>query len=235
MLTSTALTRGSREQDAEPFEHLVLVGAAADVEEVGRLAAVVLDQVHRAHRQPGAVDQAGDVAVQADVAQAALAGPQLGRVFFGRVEQGGDVGVAEQGVVVEVELAVERQHVAAGRDDQRVDLGERGVGVDEELDEVLEERRPLLGRIAGEAERLADLPRLEIGQAEADVDRHAEDLLGGLVGDGLDLDSPFGRGHQDRALQAAVDRHAQVELAGDVVPDGDQHLGDRAAPAAPVW
>ncbi len=39
------------EQDAEPLEHLVLVGAAADVEEVGRLAAVVLDQVHRAHRQ----------------------------------------------------------------------------------------------------------------------------------------------------------------------------------------
>ena len=138
-------------------------------------------------------------------------------------------GWRNSGVVVEVELAVEGQHVAGGRDDQRVDLGERGVGVDEELDEVLEERRPLLGRVAGEAERLADLPRLEIGQAEADVDRHAEDLLGGLVGDDLDLDSPFGRGHHDRALQAAVDRHAQVELAGDVVPDRDQHLGDRAA------
>ena len=51
MLTSTALTFGDGEQDAERLEHLVLVGAAADVEEVGRLAAVVLDQVHRAHRQ----------------------------------------------------------------------------------------------------------------------------------------------------------------------------------------
>ena len=212
----------------KPFEHLVFAGAAADVEEIGRLAAVVLDQVHRAHRQPRPIDQAGDVAVQVHEAQAALAGPQLGRIFFGRVEQGGDVGVAEQGVVVEIELAIERQHVAAGRDDQRVDLGERGVGVDEELDEVLEKRRPFLGRIAGEAERLADLPRLEIGQAEADVDRHAEDLFGGVVRDDLDIDSAFGRGHHDRALQAAVDRQPQVELAGDVVPDRDQHLGDRA-------
>ncbi len=47
--------------------------------------------------------------------------------------------------------------------------------------------------------------------------------------DDLDIDSPFGRGHHDRALQAAVDRHAQIELAGDVVPDGDQHLGDGAS------
>ena len=86
MLTRTALTRARAQEDAEPLEHLVLVGAAADVEEIGRLAAVVLDQVHRAHRQPRAIDQAGDVAVQADVAQAALRGPQLGRVFLGLVE-----------------------------------------------------------------------------------------------------------------------------------------------------
>ena len=94
MLTSTALTFGRAEQDAEAFEHLVLAGAAADVEEVGGLAAVVLDQVHRAHGQAGAVDQAGDVAVEADVAQAALAGPELGGVFLGHVEHRGDVGVA---------------------------------------------------------------------------------------------------------------------------------------------
>jgi hypothetical protein len=39
-------------------------GAAADIEEVGRLAAVQLDDVHGRHRQAGAVDHAADVAVQ---------------------------------------------------------------------------------------------------------------------------------------------------------------------------
>ena len=52
------------EQDAEGLGDLLGVGAAADVEEVGRLAAVQLDEVHRAHRQAGAVHQAADVAVE---------------------------------------------------------------------------------------------------------------------------------------------------------------------------
>ena len=52
--------------------------------------------------------------------------------------------------------------------------------------------------------------------------------------DGLDLDAALGRGHQDRALQAAVDGHAEVELAGDVVADGHQHLGDGLALRRPV-
>ena len=52
---------------------------------------------------------------------------------------------------------------------------------------------------------------------------------GVLCGDGLDLDAPLGRGHQHGALEVAVDRQAEVELAGDVVADRDQHLGDRLA------
>ena len=131
--------------------------------------------------RPGAVDQAGDVAVEADVAQAALGRAELGGVFLGHVEQRGDVGVAEQGVVVEVELAVEGQDVALLGHDQRVDLGERGVLVEEELDEPLEEHLALLGGLAREVQGLADLAGLEAAQAEADVDRLAVDLLGGLV------------------------------------------------------
>ena len=230
MLTSTALTRGLAEQDAESFEHLVLVGAAADVEEVGRLAAVVLDQVHRAHRQAGAVDQAGDVAVEADVAQAALRGP---RASAGSSSASSSIatisGWRNAALSSKFSLQSRARTSPLGRDDQRVDLGERGVLVDEQLDEVLEERRALLGRVAGQSQRLADLAGLEIGQAESDVDRLAVDLLGGLVGDGLDLDAALGRGHQDRALQAAVDGQPQVELADDVVADGHQHLGDELA------
>src|SRR5512135_307120 len=215
------------EEDAEALEDLVLARAAADVEEVGGLAAVVLDQVHGAHRQPGAIDEAGDVAVEADVAQAALAGAQLGGVLLGHVEHRGDVGVAEQRVVVEIELAVERQDVARLGDDQGVDFGERGVLIEEELHEALEEGFALLGRLAGQAQGLADLAGLEARESEADVDRLAVDLLGRLAGDGLDLDAPLGRGHQHGTLEVAVDRHAEVQLAGDLVAGGDEHLRNR--------
>src|SRR5262249_24527132 len=60
------------QDDAECLGDLVLVGAAANVEKVGRLATVVLDDVHGGHRQAGAVDETADVAGEADVGEAGL-------------------------------------------------------------------------------------------------------------------------------------------------------------------
>ncbi len=54
----------------------------------------------------------------------ALPGPHLGGVLLGQVAQRRDVRVAEQGVVVEVDLGVEHDHVALLGDGQRVDLGQ---------------------------------------------------------------------------------------------------------------
>ena len=110
MLTSTPFTLRSDKDDAERLDGAFRRDAAADVEEVGRLAAVILDDVHRAHRQAGAVDQAADVAVQADVGQARLARSQLGRVLLVQIAQLLDLRMAEQGVVVERDLGVEGQH-----------------------------------------------------------------------------------------------------------------------------
>ena len=115
MLTRTAFTFGSESRMRKAFVTCSCVGAAADVEEVGRLAAVELDDVHRRHRQAGAVDQAADVAVELDVVEAELAGLDLERVFLVEVAQLDDVLVAEQRVVVEVHLGVEREHVAVAR------------------------------------------------------------------------------------------------------------------------
>ena len=56
---------GVEQDDLEALRHGLRRGAAADVEEVGRRAAFQLDQVHRRHRQAGAVDHAADVAGRA--------------------------------------------------------------------------------------------------------------------------------------------------------------------------
>jgi hypothetical protein len=69
------------------FRDLLLVGAAADVEEVGRLAARQLDDVHRRHRQAGAVDHAADVAIELDVVERELRRLDLERVLFAEVAQ----------------------------------------------------------------------------------------------------------------------------------------------------
>src|ERR1700731_3058544 len=56
-----ALHVGIGGDDLEGGGDLGLVGAAADVEEVGRRHAVELDDVHRGHGQAGAIDHAADV------------------------------------------------------------------------------------------------------------------------------------------------------------------------------
>jgi hypothetical protein len=135
------------------------LGAAADIEEVGRIAAVVFDDVHGGHGEAGAVDEAGDVAVEADVVEFVLGGGHFARVLLVLVAHRPDLGVAVERVVVEVELRVEGVHVAVGGDDHRVDLDHRAIALDEELVERVEQAAELAGG-GGEAEVVAELAHL---------------------------------------------------------------------------
>ena len=94
------------------------LGPAADVEEVGRLAAGALHEVHRRHRQAGAVDHAADRPVEVDEADVVAACLRVRRILLVEVAQLLQVGVAGQGGVVEGDLRVE-----AG---EALDRGRRG-------------------------------------------------------------------------------------------------------------
>ena len=161
ILIRTGLDVLVRHQDLERVPDLLRVGAAADVEEVRRLAAGQLDDVHRRHREAGAVDHAADVAIELDVVQGELRRLDLERIFFVEIAQLLDVGVAEERVVVEVHLRVEREQVAVFGDDQRIDLEQRGVGGDERLVERGHQLRRLADLRPLEPERERQLARLE--------------------------------------------------------------------------
>ena len=121
--------------------------------------------------RPGAVDDAADIAVEADIGQAAVGGLGLARVFLRLVAQLGDVRPAEQRVVVEGHLGVERQQVALLGDDQRIDLhhgrielAKGAVAAEDGL-----HRRLHQGRL--EAQPEGDLARLECLHADRRLDR----------------------------------------------------------------
>ena len=107
MFTRIAFTFGSVEDQAHRGRDLVGPRAPADVEEVRRLAAGSLHEVHRRHREAGAVDHAADRAVELDEADAGLASLEVGRVLLVEVAQRLQPGVAGERRVVERDLRVE--------------------------------------------------------------------------------------------------------------------------------
>src|SRR5581483_3784185 len=213
------------EQDAERVFYLLGVGAAAHVEEVGGASAGVLDDVHGGHRQAGAVYHAAHVAVELDVVQAVLGGLDLERVFLADVAQLAEVLMTIQGVVVEVDLGVEREQAPVPGGDERVDLEQRRVGLFESAVERAHEfdgERDLLA-LEPEAER--EIARLEGLKAEPRLDGFLQDGVGIARGNFFDLHAARGRGHEHGTAGGAVHHDAQVKLPFD----GQRFFDEQAA------
>ena len=200
--------------------------ATADVEEVCGFAAGELDDVHGCHGEAGTVHEAGDVSVEADVVEVILAGLHFARVFFGLVAHGHNVWLAEEGVVVEVELRVEGEESLVGRHHERVDFDEGAIGLDEEAVEVGEQFRGLVHQGAAQAEGGCDASGLVGLEADGGVDADSEDFFRGLFGNGFDVHSAFGAGDDDRSRCGAVEEDGKVEFALDVNGFGDEDFAD---------
>ena len=206
------------------------VAAAAEVAEVRGAAAGHDDDVDRRHREARAVAEDPDVAVELHVDDALLARERLERVGCARVAELGDVRVAVERAVVDGELRVERLDHAVGRDDQRVDLGEHRVALDEAAVELPDDVRDLLllARIldTGAVDEATRDPRLEAFER---IDVQANERVGVVRGDLFDLDAALRREHEQRLLDAAVERDREVVLLRDVGRALDPDLLDDVA------
>src|SRR5215212_8962675 len=200
------------EQDAEGRLDPLLRGAAAHVEEVGGLAARELDDVHRRHREPRAVDHAGDVAVELDVVEVELRRLDLQRLLLVEVAQGVEVRVAEHRVVVEGDLGVEREQPPVLRQEERVDLKQRGVGLLVRVVERLHELGRLVDERRGQSQPEGELARLEGAEADGRVDGLLQNQFGRVGGDLFDVHAAGRGGHEDGAPRRAVEHDAEVEL-----------------------
>mmetsp|Transcript_25050 Transcript_25050/g.48641 ORF Transcript_25050/g.48641 Transcript_25050/m.48641 type:complete len:360 (-) Transcript_25050:338-1417(-) len=214
--------------DLEGGRDLLALGAAADVEEVGRLPAVGSDDVHRRHREARAVDHASDVAVEADVVEVPLVGSNLARVLLRGVTLREDRRLSEGGVVVEANLRVRGEELAILVLCQRVDLDHRAVQIDEELVERLNLVHRL-GLVAGDLEALDNLHRLRVGDADVDVHRHLDNLLRRRVCEVLDGGAALGARDHQRPHRRAVQHDRKVHLLDQLHLLGQQHGVDGLA------
>ena len=185
-------------------------GSTAHVEEVCGFATVVLDDIHRRHRQTGAIDETGDVSIEPNVAQAVLRGFDFARIFLLDVAIGLDFRVSEQRVVVEIEFGIERTNIAAFGDDERVDFNHRAIRGNKcfvEIGEKLASALRLRGRDAKDLGELAGLIGL---QAEKRIHRKVENFLRRVFRDAFDIHTTFGAGNDDWSRCRAVDQNGEI-------------------------
>src|SRR5690606_20262043 len=70
------------ENNFKGFNHTLFGRTAAHVEEVGRLAAVQLNDIHGAHGQASTVDHAADVAIECHIVQLPGSRVSFARIFL---------------------------------------------------------------------------------------------------------------------------------------------------------
>ena len=106
--------------------------SAANIQKVGRLTAVQLDQVHRGHGQTGAIDHARDIAIQRHIVQIVRRGFPFLLILLTWIAQLRQPLLAEQGVVLDVDLRIQREHVTAAGNDEWIYLDQACVTLQEQ-------------------------------------------------------------------------------------------------------
>ena len=130
--------------------------------------------------------------------------------------------MAEGGVVVQRDLAVQSQDGAVGGG-QRVDFHQGGVLGGEDLPQPGDDVGDAGGGEPGlEAGRLDDARGDFVRYAGQGVDGDAGERLGTLLGEGFDVHAAFARAHGQIAALGAVQENGDVEFGIDVGAGADQ-------------
>ncbi len=135
--------------------------------------------------------------------------------------------MTERGVVVAVELAVQRVQVAVVQDGQRVDFNQRQVLFVEDAVQVDHDAGELAGLLGSQAHLEADVTAVVALHALDEVHIQGVDLVRGLGSNLLDLHAAFRGGDEADGTGATIDQHRQVQLLDDLTGGGHQHQVDR--------
>jgi len=204
-------------------------GTTANIEEVGGLTSVELDDVHGGHGKTGTVDEAANVTVELDEVQARLGGLDLVGVLLGGVAPLEDLLLSEVGVVVEVELGVHAENLVVRSLGQGVDLDLGSVVLHEDLVQLLDGQGSVVDALGGEAELGSNGLGHVVGDALVDVDLCGDDGIGVLLGDGLNVHTTLGGSNDNGALAGSVHKNGEVELAaGKLALDNVDRVTDAA-------
>ena len=198
------------------------IGAAADIQEVGRLAAVHFYHVHGSHGQSGAVYHITDVSIQFDKTQPFFFGFHFDYFICIGFEQLFDFRLTEHGVVVEIHFAVQSQQFIVVGDYQRIDFHQRCVGIKADFVHFPEQIGGLFYQIEVVEEPEGNFSGSKRCHTQICFDGHFDDGIGIFFGHFFDFHAAFAAGHQDDRFGIPVDGHAYVNFRMEFHSFGQQ-------------
>jgi len=149
---------------AKNFEgnlHLFGGSTATHIEEVSRLAAFKLNDVHSGHGKTSSVHHAANVPIKSDVVQ--TGGSSLGLVGVGVVTYVAigvvfdDLGLSESSILVHVDLSIDTVNIEVRGDSPRVDFNLGRINAYKHFVQFLELLNALLTRLSYQLEVVHDL------------------------------------------------------------------------------
>ena len=123
--------------------------AAAHIQEIGRISACDLDDVHGRHRQSGAIHHASDISIQANVIDAVSGSLDFERILLIEIAQRQQVFMPVNGIVVKIHFGIQRIEFVRLGQQEWIDLYQRSV---DSLECAVKRRDDLCGR-SSEAHR----------------------------------------------------------------------------------
>lgn len=184
-----------------------------DIQEVGGLTTVQLDDIHSSHGETSTVDETADVTVELDEVEARLGSTNLVSILLSGITPLKDLLLSEIGVVVETELGIHAQNLVVGGLGKRVNLNLCRVLLEEDLVELLDGVPGLLDALLAEAKLSGNLTGHVVSHADVDVNIGGVDGVGVLLGNRLDIHAALRRGDDDGALGSTIHENSKIELA----------------------
>jgi anthranilate phosphoribosyltransferase len=137
--------------------------------------------------------------------------------------------VAEERVVVEGHLGVERDELAVACNDAWIDLEHGRIGVDKRAIERLQKRYGVGSNLDGQAHSKRNLARLIWLQADDWLNHFAKNRAGIVLGDFFNFHAACGAGHKNHFAFGAIDQQPKIQFAFDFQAFFDEQALDDAA------
>ncbi len=136
----------------------------------------------------------------------------LARILLGGILQIGQILVPEQGVVIQVQLRIQRQQFAGRGDDQWIDFEQTGVAFLHQPEGGGQQGGKSADLFAFQAQSEREVAALVRLQPCRRTDYFGQDGVRIPNRHLLDIHATGRRGHDHEAFPAAIDQHAEVEL-----------------------